>query len=49
MFMDNLRKIIKKFLLQNGEVVLSSQVDLLSDNQVIELVTKCLNNLYKED
>lgn len=49
MFMSDLRNILKKILLQNGELTLYFKIDSLTDNQVLRLVSDCLNNLYKEE
>ena len=49
MFMEDLRIILKKILFQNGEYDLYHKIDRLTDNQVIQVVTSCLNNLYREE
>ena len=49
MFMEDFWIILKKILFQNGEYDLYRKIDRLSDNQVLELVANCLNNLYREE
>lgn len=47
--MESLRNILKKILYKNGVFDLYYKIDFLSDSELIEVVSKVLNNLYEEE